>query len=277
RSALLCGLTSYWFKQLPTTIAHHFLDQPSERFLQVKKTKPLNLEIIVRGFLAGSMIKHVQEGFLAPYAHDPIVEILPTLSPYEQLPSTCVHLTTKAQGNQHDEPLPLEAAFNNHLLTDTDWFEIRRIAAAVYQLGFHHYLAHGYILADTKLEFGLGVNAPHQLMIIDEILTPDASRIWLANTDQENQLQPSPLFTDDIPISSDKDIARRYLKTHHPGDSAAMIPQMIAHELVTSYLNVYEQITGTTFLVQLDNNHQNDYPAALAHDDAQYFNHLTTG
>lgn len=244
RGEILCSLASYWFQQLDDTLSHHFLEQPSPRIMLVRLAQPIAAEVIVRGYLAGSMLKDVQNKNLQPYQGYGLgIEKMATMLPYQPFSIPFVHLTTKVSSQQHDAPMPLEYFFKHKILTPDQWQTIRAMAKNIFTMGTKRYQCKGWILADSKLEFGL--TSTSQITVIDEILTPDASRLW-----KKDPLRNQPLLSHGLPQSSDKDIARRYLKE----SKQLTIPPEIIKILTSHYLDVYEAITKKTFYVHNSNN-----------------------
>jgi phosphoribosylaminoimidazole-succinocarboxamide synthase len=162
----------------------------------VKKLRALPLEAVVRGYLIGSGYKdYKRQGSVCG------IDLPAGLEMADALPEPLFTPASKAPAGHHDENIAFEAIVS--LVGREHAAEIRRIALAVYALAAEHALARGIIIADTKLEFGL--DPAGNLVLIDEVLTPDSSRFW-----------PVASYRPGIsPPSFDKQFVRDYLESLH--------------------------------------------------------------
>jgi phosphoribosylaminoimidazole-succinocarboxamide synthase len=195
KGAVLTALSAFWFRRTREVVANHFLsDNPHDlqgqvrvyaesvagRWLLVRRAERIDIECVVRGYLAGSgWAEYRREGTLAG-------EALPRgLSEAEQLARPRFTPAIKAESG-HDENI------SRSRLADMLGGELARrleaLSLALYAAGAEHALSRGVILADTKFEFGL-VNG--ELTLIDELLTPDSSRYWPADQYEVGRAQPS--------------------------------------------------------------------------------------
>lgn len=196
KGIVLTQMSLWWFNQVSRIIPHHVLpDQASlmtrkyniprdlrSRSTVVRKLKPLTIECVVRGYLAGSGWSSYQKtGEICGQA-------LPAgLRQAERLPLPIFTPTTKAAKGAHDEPIndaQGEAAVGKDL-----YQEVKSASLALYRLGHERAERAGMILADTKFEFG--TDEQGKLFLIDEILTPDSSRYWPKDKYALNQSPPS--------------------------------------------------------------------------------------
>lgn len=251
RGQIICELSSLWFKALTQAyphMAHHFIHQPSPRVMILKHLQPILVEVIVRRSYCGSMVGDVQRAHLSPYEHQFQPHQLNQLELYDTLPSPCVHLTTKANVGNHDMTRSVQSCITSNLLTAGQWEQIAATALTIFHWAAGIYAQHNWWLADTKFEFGIHPQDPERIMLIDEILTPDTSRLWHLNSSNHNDtdVQPQLAFHDHHPVSWDKDILRRYLKTlsspPHPTDHK--LNQVIT-VLVQKYAEVLTTIAPT--------------------------------
>lgn len=182
KGVLLTQLSLHWFEQTRDIVQNHIVpdhtSQISERLagfpelcarsMVVRKLKPLTVEAVVRGYLAGSGWKcYQQTGNL--WGQD-----LPEgLIESDRLPDVLFTPTTKADSG-HDEPLTLDQC--REMLGDEVFEQVKDISFKLFQLGSEKAAGAGLILADTKFEFGLDDEGG--LFLIDELLTPDSSRYW---------------------------------------------------------------------------------------------------
>ncbi len=196
KGIILNQMSLWWFAQSTAILANHLLpDQAGEfarrgitdrdlqlRSMIVRKLKPLTIECVVRGYLAGSGWSSYQKtGEVCGHR-------LPAgLKQADKLPAPLFTPTTKAPKGQHDEPIndtQAAAAVGAAL-----YERVKSASLALYQLGHDRARAAGMILADTKFEFG--TDADGSLVLIDEVLTPDSSRYWPADQYRPDQSPPS--------------------------------------------------------------------------------------
>jgi phosphoribosylaminoimidazole-succinocarboxamide synthase len=245
KGKVLNQISHYWFQQTHSIITNHALSITSTDFpeifqkkenpqiegrsMLVKKCKPLPVECIVRGYLTGSGLKEYQQtGKVSG------ISLPPRLVEASRLPEPLFTPSTKAtQG--HDVNISFETM--KQILKDNALAnQIKDISLKLYQLGRDLAEKKGIIIADTKFEFGLYKG---QLLLIDEILTPDSSRFWPLDGYQEGQSQKS----------FDKQFVRDYLLTLKwdqtpPGPT---LPDEVIAKTRLKYIEAYERITGQVF------------------------------
>lgn len=206
KGRVLNQVSSFWFHHLSHIIPNHFIsievdDFPSAcqpyrdiltgRAMLVRKAQPLPVECIVRGYVAGS-------GWQEYRASKSVCGIaLPAgLQESERLPEPIFTPSTKAPEGQHDENIPFSEV--EHLIGASLAAQVRDVSLALYKAAHAYASSKGFLLADTKFEFGL---RDGQLLWIDEAFTPDSSRFWRADTYRPGASQDS----------YDKQIIRNYL------------------------------------------------------------------
>jgi phosphoribosylaminoimidazole-succinocarboxamide synthase len=244
KGEVLTALSAFWFQRFGFVRNHvvatdfaefpaklsQFEEQLRGRSMIVRKAKPLPVECVVRGYLAGSGWKEYQ-------ASQSICGItLPTgLEQAQQLPQTLFTPSTKAESG-HDENISFEEC--RRLLGEALAEKVRTLSIRIYEEGRAYAKERGIILADTKFEFGLFEG---ELIIIDECLTPDSSRFWPAD---QYQLGISP-------PSFDKQFVRDYLETldWDKTPPAPSLPEEVVQRTSAKYLEAYERITGTPLSV----------------------------
>jgi len=209
KGILLTRISRFWFEWLGERMPHHFItadvdempasvrayrDQVAGRSLLVRRLKILPVEAIVRGYLAGS-------GW-ASYQKDGTVcgILLPDgLRQCDRLPEPLYTPSTKAEQGAHDMNIPPAEA--ERILGAEHARAVERQALSLYRMAAEYAAERGILLADTKFEFG--VNAEGEVVLADEILTPDSSRFWPAEGYAPGQDQPS----------FDKQFVRNYLES----------------------------------------------------------------
>ena len=196
KGRVLTNLSNFWFARTRHIVTNHLTDTALEdavpdaearrpligRAVVVQRLKPLPVEAIVRGYLVGSGWRDYQEtGEVCG------VRLPAGLRNGDILPEPIFTPSTKADVGDHDENISFEAA--TRLVGAAIADEVRRIALAIYVEGRDYAAARGIIVADTKMEFGL--DGSGQIILIDELLTPDSSRFWPAEDYRPGANPPS--------------------------------------------------------------------------------------
>jgi len=238
KGRVLTGLSSFWFEKTAGLVPNHFITaDPAEfpgaahvagRAMIVRAAQPIRMECIARGYLFG--------GAWAEYQATGRVQgrVLPSgLREAARLPEPLFTPTTKAEAG-HDLPLSDREAVG--LVGDDVFEQIRELTLAVYGAGAAHAESAGILLADTKLEFG---HVAGELVVIDELLTPDSSRYWPADAYRPGGSPPS----------FDKQFVRdHYLGTDWNREAPAPpLPRDVIEGTRARYVEAYERITGQSF------------------------------
>ena len=240
KGAILTQLSSFWFEKTRGVIANHLSEVPlselvpeasdrarlAGRAVVVKKTQPLKIEAVVRGYIAGSgLSEYRRTGSVSGIA------LPPGLVEGDRLAEPIFTPSSKAPVGEHDEPITFDQSVA--LLGEALAEQVRETSLALYQAGAAWAESRGIILADTKFEFGL---LDGELVVIDEMLTPDSSRFWPADSYAPGGPQPS----------FDKQYVRDYLlalqwdKTP-PGP---VLPASVVAATRARYVEAYERLTG---------------------------------
>ncbi|MCR6655025.1 MAG: phosphoribosylaminoimidazolesuccinocarboxamide synthase [Opitutus sp.] len=196
KGSILTQMSHWWFAQLSHIIPNHLLpDQAAEfarrgitdrnlqlRSMIVRKLKPLTIECVVRGYLVGSGWSSYQKtGCVCG------ITLPPGLRQADRLPQAIFTPTTKAPKGQHDEPI--DDAQGAAAIGAALYEKVKATSLALYQFGHDRARRAGMILADTKFEFG--TDEAGNLILIDEVLTPDSSRYWPAESYAVDRSPPS--------------------------------------------------------------------------------------
>ena len=237
KGSVLTGLSVFWFGKTQHIVPNHLVsatqgvpDEARGRALLVTKLEMLPVECVVRGYITGSGWSDYQAtGAVSGIA-------LPAgLQESEQLPEPIFTPSTKADVG-HDEAIDFERA--TELVGDRALMErVRDASLELYSFAAAHAREHGVILADTKFEFGLDANG--QLVVGDEVLTPDSSRYWPAEGYAPGRGQPS----------FDKQYVRDWASSSGWDKSppAPAIPAEVVAGTRARYVEAYERITGEPF------------------------------
>ena len=240
KGKVLTSLSCFWFDFIQEIIPHHLItadldkypaqlrrykDDLSFRSMLVKKTKPLAVECVVRGYLSGSGWKEYQKAQSICG-----IKLSAGLKESETLPKVLFTPSTKADTG-HDENVNQE--YVEKLIGKDTALLLKEKSIAIYKKASTYAKSKGIIIADTKFEFGIHGN---QVILIDEILTPDSSRFWPA--DQYQPGRPQPSF--------DKQFVRDYLQGlgWNKTPPAPQLPKDIIAKTSQKYLEAYRRLTG---------------------------------
>lgn len=242
KGAVLTQISYFWFAQTESFQPNHldsksgdalpanlrpFAGKIGRRYMIVKKCKPLAIECIVRGYLAGSGWKEYQKSQTVCG-----IKLPGGLKESSELPEPLFTPSTKAESG-HDENISFEQAKK---IAGADIAEQARAASLkIYNFARDYARRRGIIIADTKFEFGID-DSTGKLVLIDEVLTPDSSRFWPADQYTPGKGQPS----------FDKQFVRDYLETLDwdktpPGPP---LPEDVVSKTTAKYLEAYERLTG---------------------------------
>ena len=248
KGVLLTQMALFWFEKLGHICPNHLTgDDPlgvvseSEkpqvrgRSMLVKRLKPVMIEAVVRGYLAGS-------GWAEYQASQSVCGVaLPAgLKNASKLPEPIFTPAAKAAMGDHDENISFEAAA--HMVGAQNAMKIRAISIALYKQAADFALSKGIIIADTKFEFGL--DADGELVLMDEVLTPDSSRFWPAETYQQ------AFQAGKNPPSYDKQFVRDWLESAlvdgKPWNKQAPAPQLPMHVIENTAAKYREALQHLT-------------------------------
>ncbi|KAF2643453.1 phosphoribosylaminoimidazole-succinocarboxamide synthase [Massarina eburnea CBS 473.64] len=251
KGALLTAMSIYWFKYLEAKIPGlktHFLNRSlpenveasvdqnlsktlRERSMQVRRLQIVPIESIVRGYITGSAWSEYQKsGTVNGIA-------LPSgLVEGQQLPKPLWTPSTKAEAGAKDENISPENA-RDIIGDETVAKEIERLSLEIYATAADRAEEVGIILADTKFEFGLDVARGNQVVLVDEVLTPDSSRFWSKETWEAHLGKQQPSF--------DKQFLRDWLVAQGlKGKNDVVVTDEIVEQTAVKYREAYELLTG---------------------------------
>jgi phosphoribosylaminoimidazole-succinocarboxamide synthase len=241
KGQVLNQLAGWWFEQTADVIANHVIELPDPNAVLAREARPLPVEVVVRGHITGvtdtSLWGMYAEGARSMYGYD----FPDGLAKNTPLPRHIVTPTTKAEHGGHDVPLTCaEVVSQGHLPAEL-WERVMDAALAIFARGVEVGAAAGLILADTKYEFGL--TADDELILIDEVHTPDSSRWWVADGYDER-------VADGLePESLDKEVVRRaFADLGYRGDGPIPeVPGEVWSATTARYVTAYERLTGRPF------------------------------
>ncbi len=244
KGRILTGVSAFWFEKLSDLVPNHLVstsvadfppaaqahaDELAGRSMLCRKVDIVPFECVVRGYLVGSGWKEYQrDGTVCG------LKLPGGLVEADRLPEPIFTPATKAEEGEHDENVSFEylAAEVGQGLAG----QLRRLSLALYQAGADHARERGIILADTKLEFGL---LDGEVVLADEVLTPDSSRYWPAD-----RWEPGA-----SPPSFDKQFVRDYATSTgwDRTPPAPELPDDVVSQTRAKYVEAYERITGDSF------------------------------
>ncbi len=242
KGQVLNRLAAWWFDRTKAVAPNHALRSPDPNVLECVECKPILVEMVVRAYATGttstSLWTHYERGVRTFCGH----RLPEGLKKHQALPEAILTPTTKAPKGEHDVSGSREEILATGQVTADDFDEAAVVAKRLFATGQSICRDRGLILVDTKYEFGRTPDG--QLVVIDEIHTPDSSRFWKSATYAERMAageDPEPL---------DKDFVRRwYLSQGYRGDGPApAMPDAIRVGAAERYMAAYEQITGESFV-----------------------------
>ncbi|MDP3087708.1 MAG: phosphoribosylaminoimidazolesuccinocarboxamide synthase [Methylotenera sp.] len=241
KGAMLTQMANFWFEKLKDVVPNHLTGispnsvvanqveqaQLGSRAVVVKKLKALPIEAIVRGYLVGSGWKEYKTkgtvcGILLPAG----------LQEASKLPAPIFTPSSKAAVGEHDENITLQQCAD--LIGQDMASQVEKVAIALYTKAAEYALTRGIIIADTKFEFGLDENGV--LHVMDEVLTPDSSRFWPADS----------YVVGSNPPSYDKQFVRDWLESTGWNKTAPApeLPDDVAQKTSEKYMEAFERLTG---------------------------------
>lgn len=241
KGQVLNQLSAWWFERTADLVPNHVISVPDPNALLARAARPLPVEVVVRGYITGvtdtSLWGMYSDGTRSMYGYD----FPDGLRKNTALPRHIVTPTTKAAGGGHDVPITCDEVVASGLLPADLWDRVMDAALAVFARGVALGERAGLILADTKYEFGL--TDDDELILIDEVHTPDSSRWWIADS-YEHRVEAGH-----EPESLDKEVVRRaFAEIGYKGDGPVPdLPGEVWSATTGRYITAFERLTGTGF------------------------------
>jgi len=238
KGQILNEIACFWFNKTKDIVPNHFISSPDEQVLITKKAKTLPVEVIVRQYITGSLWREYKQGINGQYGF-----MLPdNLKENQEFDKPILTPSTKAEYGLHDEPISREKIVNS-LVDEKIYSKAEEYALQLFDAGQKWANKMGLILVDTKYEFGI---YDDELIVIDEIHTPDSSRYWMKD-DYEDRFEKG-----EEPRKLDKEYVRTWLSEQgFTGDGKPpKLTDEIRVEASARYMEVVEKFTGEP--MQLD-------------------------
>jgi phosphoribosylaminoimidazole-succinocarboxamide synthase len=226
KGRILTELALFWFEETKDIIQNHVISHPDPNVMVVKKCAPIPIEVIVRGYMAGSIWRDYAKGKRDKCG----IKLPEALLQNDPLPTPIVTPTTKSVVG-HDEDLTREEIYK--IVKPEEWAAIEEKALALYKRGVELLKKRGMVLVDTKYEFGW--DAEKKLILIDEIHTPDSSRFWYSKDLEKKEVK-----------FPDKELVREWargLGFVGEGELPTVDPETGA-KIRDSYAGIFQAITG---------------------------------
>jgi phosphoribosylaminoimidazole-succinocarboxamide synthase len=242
KGQVLTQTARHWFEHTSDICPNHVVSYPDPNVVVGKRLDILPVEIVVRGYLAGttgtSVLTLYKKGVRDMYG----VTFPEGMKDNQVIPTPIITPTSKEFDGGHDEPLTPAEIIEKGLLTPAQWETLSRYALALFQRGQEMAAKQGLILVDTKYEFGTDENGT--IILADEIHTPDSSRYWMADSYQQAFEEGSR------PHSFDKDFVRSWVSERCDpyADDIPEIPEELRLQTSKVYIEAYERITGQAFI-----------------------------
>ena len=235
KGQILTEIANFWFEKTKHIAPNHIISSPDPQVLVARRAETLPVEVIVRGYITGSLWREYEQGINGQYGF-----LLPEgLKKDQKFDTPILTPSTKAEYGKHDEPIARDAIVNG-LVEESVYAQAEEYALDLFTAGQEWASKQGLILVDTKYEFGM---VDDELIVIDEIHTPDSSRYWIASEYEKrfNEGQSQNML--------DKENIRQWLIER--GFSGEGTPPVLTDEiritLAERYIELYTQLTGNEF------------------------------
>jgi phosphoribosylaminoimidazole-succinocarboxamide synthase len=236
KGELLNRLTVFWFEKTKHVAPNHILDVPDPSVLVVRKLQPLAVEMVVRGYITGSLWRDYEKGRGAK-AYG--LELPKGLRRDQKFDTPILTPSTKEEVGKHDEPISSRELVARGTVTQKQWDEMARMTLGLFAAGQAWAKERGLILVDTKYEFGIDPSG--KLWVIDEIHTPDSSRYWIAEGSEER------FRKGEDQKMLDKEFFRQWLirERGYQGEGPLPeIPDQVRAQLAGKYVELVQTLTG---------------------------------
>jgi phosphoribosylaminoimidazole-succinocarboxamide synthase len=241
KGEVLSRLTRFWFDKVKDIAPTHLLEVPDPNVMVVRRARALPVEIVIRGYITGSLWRDYQAGKAGAYG----IDWPAGLRKDQRFDRPILTPSTKADYGKHDEPISEQEILGRRIVVPEVWAEATAIARRLFARGQEWAAGRGLILVDTKYEMGLvQEGSTSKLIVIDEIHTPDSSRYWVADgyADRFARGAEQEML--------DKENIRQWLIQEHGFSGQGQPPPLtddVRVMLATKYIQVYERLTGEPF------------------------------
>lgn len=241
KGQVLTQTARFWFEATKDICPNHVIEYPDPNVVVGRRLDMLPIEMVVRDYLTGSTDTSIWSMYKAGRRTMYGLDFADGMVKNDKLPSTILTPTTKAEVGGHDAPVSPQEVVARGLLTQAQWDELARLSLALFARGREIAARNGLILVDTKFEFG--VDGEGRITLADEILTPDSSRYWKADSYAARHAKGEE------PESLDKEFLRIWIagRCDPYKDPIPAIPDDTLVEFSAKYIALFEAVTGQTF------------------------------
>lgn len=242
KGQLLTSMAAFWFDLTKDVAPNHLLSVPDPVVMECVECAPIPVEMVVRSYVTGVTSTSIWTHYAAGEREFAGHALPDGMKKNQKLPRPILTPSTKAEKGDHDVTASREEILRITKMDPKLFDRAGEMAMALFEVGVKHAAARGLILADTKYE--LGVRPDGEVVVIDEIHTPDSSRYWFKESYEAR------FAAGEEPESFDKEYVRRWLASvDYKGDGPPpAIPDEVRVEAARRYVQAYEQITGTAFV-----------------------------
>lgn len=245
KGAVLNQFSQWWFEKTKDIVPNHMLAVPDPNVMVAKPVKIFPIEVVVRGYITGSTDTSAWMNYNNGERLFCGVQLPEGLKKNQKFDEPIITPTTKAE--DHDEKISRDEIIAQGLVPEDKWKKIEEYALAVFKRGQELAAEKGFILVDTKYEFGQ--DADGNILLADEVHTPDSSRYWVTATYEER------FNAGEEPENFDKEFLRLWFKEHcdpYNDPELPEAPDELVEELSFRYIEIYEKLTGNTFEYNAD-------------------------
>jgi phosphoribosylaminoimidazole-succinocarboxamide synthase len=241
KGQVLNQLSAFWFEQTSDIVGNHVIGVPDPNVTVAHECEPFPVEVVVRGYISGVTKTALWYRYSLGERHIYGYDFPEGMTKNQPLPEPIITPTTKGREGEHDERITCAEVVERGLLDIETWEEVQAAALAVFRRGQEIARQGGLILVDTKYEVGRTKDG--QVVLIDEVHTPDSSRFWVADTYE------ACVSAGQEPENFDKEFLRLwYAERGYRGDGE---PPQATEELIVQvsqrYIACYEKLTGQAF------------------------------
>ena len=245
KGAILNLFSAFWFAKTKDIIDNHLISTPDPNVSVVKKVTILPVEVVVRGYITGTTDTSAWVNYNNGERLFCGVQLPEGLKKNQKFETPIITPTTKAE--DHDEKISKEEIISQGLVSEENWKKVEEAALAIFKRGQEIVAEKGFILVDTKYEFGL--DEMGNVVLADEIHTPDSSRYWIADTYEKR------FNAGEEPQNFDKEFLRIWFVEHCDPYNDEVLPDApddLVEELSYRYIEIYEKLTGKEFKYNTD-------------------------
>ncbi|MFH0820736.1 MAG: phosphoribosylaminoimidazolesuccinocarboxamide synthase [Candidatus Peregrinibacteria bacterium] len=245
KGAVLNQFSKFWFEKTADIVPNHMIASPDPNVMVMKTVKIFPIEVVIRGYITGTTDTSAWMSYSKGERVFCGIKLPEGLKKNQKFDTPILTPTTKEE--KHDEKISRDEIISRGIVPEAKWAKIEEYALKIFTRGQEIAKSKGYILVDTKYEFG--EDEAGNIVLADEVHTPDSSRYWVAATYQER------IAKGQEPENFEKEFLRLWFKEHcdpYKDKVLPPAPDELVEELSSRYIDIYEKITGQTFEYHAD-------------------------